>query len=351
MGQNLTNRQSSIPYSLRLPIKLSQLIDQFAKKIDKSAPDAVRAGIESAFSNEYRILALDAANENRANTLRILRGAAAEAGSGIQLPMPIYSALMCFLHWAYLHAGDRGYANPRYTISILQIISDLMVYAKSDARAHACGCLGIGADDDFSAGIRRLQKDIKGGLRTLYAEMLSRPLEAMFDDLQDMDATAIAKIFAPHLRTLLPLAVKGARMGIDEDIVRRDMGSICPENVAFQIGDMKWWLQANTMSLVITEGHHTYVFGLDTVLTLYTAIECDALGDMVGPDPEPKLFTRGEFVLNRIGDHVVMHDNEGYRLGLSVRELRELIRHISEAFAQPAWQTLVVRYRELMGDL
>jgi predicted DNA-binding protein len=143
----MSSQQSSTPYSLRLPNRLSQLIEQFAKKIGKPAPDTVRAGIEAAFSNEYRMLALEAANADRADTLRILRGTVAEANSESRLPLPVYSGLMYFLHWAYLHAGSSGHANPRYVTAMLDVIGDLIELGENmsftDGHRYVRGCLGI----------------------------------------------------------------------------------------------------------------------------------------------------------------------------------------------------------------
>lgn len=351
----MSTPQSSTPYSLRLPTKLSQLIDQFAKKIGKPAPDAVRAGIEAAFANEYRILALDAANADRAGTLRALRGAVAEANHKIRLPMPIYSGLMYFLHWGYLRAGVDGYANPHYVIAMLDIIRDLVALGKSarftEGHNQACSCLGIKDDEGIDAGIQRIQKEIRSGLGMGYAEMLTRPLEAMADDLQYLDSAMVAKIFAPHLKTLLPVAVLGAKLGVDEDIVRRDMEGLFPETESFKINNMNWGLHGKEMALVVSEGHHTYAFGSHALLSIYTAIECDALSDVLALNDEAHFFSRDQFELARMGDHVVMHTNGGYRLGLSVSEVRDLVDNLASAFKKPAWRTLITRHRELKGDI
>jgi len=351
----MSTPQSSTPYSLRLPTKLSQLIDQFAKKIGKPAPDAVRAGIEAAFSNEYRILALDAANADRAGTLRALRGAVAEANQKVMLPLPIYSGLMYFLHWAYLRAGVDGYANPRYVIAMLDIIRDLVALGKSvrftDGHHHTYSCLGLKEDEGIDAGIQRIQKEIHNGLGMGYAEMLTRPLEAMADDLQYLDSAMVARIFAPHLKTLLPVAVQGAKLGVDEDIVRRDMEGLFPETEQFKISEMNWGLHGKEMALVVSEGRHTYAFGYQVVLSIYMAIECDALNDVLALNGEVHFFSRSQFELVRMGDHVVMHENGGYRLGLSVPEVRDLVGNLALAFRKPAWRTLITRYRELKGDI
>ena len=347
--------QSSTPYSLRLPTKLAQLIEQFAQKIGKPAPDAVRAGIEAAFSNEYRMLALEAANSDRASTLRTLRGAVAEANNKVQLPLPVYSGLMYFLHWAYLHAGAGGNANPRYVIPMLDIIGDLMALGKSmrftGGHEHACSCMGIKDGEGIEAGIQRIRQEIRKGLSMGYAEMLTRPLEAMADDLQYLDSALVANIFAPHLKTLLPVAVLGAKMGIPEDIVRRDMEGMFPETENFDINTMSWGLHGKVLALVISEGHHTHAFGSHVVLSLYAAIECGALEDVLALNGESHFFARGEFELARMGDHVVMHTNGGYRLGLSVQELRDLVANLASAFKKPTWRALVMRYRELRGDI
>lgn len=347
--------QSSTPYSLRLPTKLAQLIDQFATKIGKPAPDTVRAGIEAAFANEYRILALDAANADRAGTLRTLRGAVAEADGKAQLPLPVYSGLMYFLHWAYLHAGVDSYANPRYVIAMLDVIGDLMALGKSmrftGGHEHAFGCLGIQGDEGLADGIKRIQQKIQNGLATGYAEMLTRPLETMADDLQHLDSAEVANIFAPHLKTLLPVAVQGAKMGVEEDIIRRDMAGIFPETEQFKIDTMNWWLYGKEMTLVVSEGHHTNAFGSHAVLSLYTALECGALGDVLAVNGECHVFSRGMFELTRVSDHVVMHTKGGYRLSLSVEEAQEFVCNLASAFNKPAWRTMVTRYRELKGDI
>lgn len=347
--------KSSIPYSLRLPTALSQLIDQFARKIGKPAPDAVRAGIEAAFSNEYRILALNAANADRAGTLRVLRGAVAEVNNEIRLPLPVYSGLMYFLHWAYLHAGVDGTANPRYVIAMLDIIDKLLALGKkmhfTSGCDHACGCFGIKGDEELDIGIKRIQKKIQNGLCTGYAEMLTRPLEAMADDLQYLDPAMVAKIFAPHLKTLLPVAVQGARMGVDEDIIQRDMEDLFPETENFKIGTMNWGLYSKGMALVISEGHHSHAFGSHVVLSLYMAIECSALDAMLDNNVEFGSFSRGEFTLSRVSEDVTMHINGGYRLSLSVLEVRDLVTNLASAFKKPAWRMLVMRYRELKGDI
>lgn len=351
----MSTPQSTTPYSLRLPTKLSQLIDQFAKKIGKPAPDAVRAGIEAAFANEYRILALDAANADRAGTLRALRGAVAEADDKARLPLPVYSGLMYFLHWAYVRSGIDGYANPRYVIAMLDVIGDLMALGKSmrftGGHDHACGCLGIKDDEGLDAGIQRIQKQIQNGLDLGYAEKLTRPLEAMADDLQYLDSAMVARIFAPHLKILLPVAVRGTKMGVDEDIVLRDMEGLFPETENFKINTMSWWLHSQVMALVVSEGHHTHAFGSHAVLSLYTAIECGALDDVQAINVESHFFSRGEFELTRVGEQVVMHTKGGYRLVLSVLELRDLVANLTSAFKKPAWRTLVMRYRELNGDI
>lgn len=156
----MNSSKNSTPYSLRLPIRLSQLIEQFAKKTGKPAPDTVRAGIEAAFSNEYRMLALDAANGDCANTLRLLRGAAAEPDCKPQLSLSVYSALMYFLHWAYLHSGASGNATPRYVAAMLDVIRDLIDLGEemsfTDGHQYARHCLGIKEDENLQGWQRTL---------------------------------------------------------------------------------------------------------------------------------------------------------------------------------------------------
>jgi len=351
----MSNQQSSTPYSLRLPTKLSQLIDQFAKKIGKTAPDTVRAGIEAAFANEYRILALEAANADRTGTLRTLRGAVAGSDSNTRLPLPVYSGLMYFLHWAYLSAGFDGYANPRYVIAMLDVICDLTTLGKSmhftGGHDHARSCLGIRENEELDVGIRRIRTEIRNGLDIGYAEMLTRPLEAMADDLQYLDSAIVARIFAPHLKTLLPVAVHGAKMGVDEDIVRRDMEGFFPETENFKINAICWGLYGKDMALVVSEGHHTYTFGSHAVLSLYTAIECGIFDDMLGNSARPYSFSRSDFKLRRMGEQVAIHTGGGYRLELSLLEIRDLVDNLTSAFKKPAWRTLIARYRELKGDI
>jgi len=351
----MSNQQGSTPYSLRLPTKLSQLIDQFAKKIGKPAPDTVRAGIEAAFANEYRILALEAANADRTGTLRALRGAVAGSDSNTRLPLPVYSGLMYFLHWAYLSAGFDGYANPRYVIAMLDIIIKLMVHGKSmhftGGYDHARGCLGIKENEELDVGIQRIRTEIRNGLDIGYAEMLTRPLEAMADDLQYLDSTIVARIFAPHLKALLPVAVHGARMGVDEDIVQRDMEGFFPETENFNVNTVSWELYGKDMTLVVSEGHHMHIFGSHAVLSLYTAIECGVFDDVLGSRTTPYSFSRGDFKLLRMGKQVAIHSGRGYRLELSLLETRDLVDNLTSAFKKPTWRALIARYRELRGDI
>ena len=352
----MTTTQSSSPYSLRLPHKLSQLVDLVAKKIGKPAPDTIRAGIELAFANEYRFMALEATNADRANTLRTLRGAAAEPTGTTRLPMPVYSALMYLLHWAYLHGPHGDNANPRYVFAMLDVIGGLITLREkmqiTNGSGHARNCMGIKDDEDLSAGMLRIQKDIqKNGLHIGYAEMLTRPLEAMADDLQYLDSTEVAHIFAPHLKTLLPVAVSGSKMGIDETIIRRDIHDLLPSPENFSIDTLKWVLQGEVLALVVAEGHHTNAFGSSAVLGLYAAIESGTLDKFLGPDIEFSKFSRRDFALERMGSEVIMHANAGYRLVLSVLEVRELSSNIARAFEKPEWRRLVTRYRELAGDI
>ncbi|MBW6122561.1 hypothetical protein KZ843_06600 [Pseudomonas aeruginosa] len=351
----MSSPQSSTPYSLRLPTKLAQLIDQVAKKLGKPAPDAVRAGIEAAFSNEYRMLALDAANGNRAETLRTLRGVVAEASNNALLPMPIYSAIMYFAHWAYSNAGSAGYVNHRYLTVLMDITGDLMSLAEGQTTVdipHLLrSCLQIEKGESIYEGIHRLKLEIEKGVESGYAEFLTRPLESMADELQYLDPKKVAKIFAPHLKTLLPVAVLGAKSGIDKDIVLRDMDDLLPEPESFNTNGLGWILQSKGIYLVVSGSHHTNVFGTSVVLSLYTAIECNALESLLAPNVSIRSFSRGTFEMTRSNENVLFHTKGGYRLVLSVPEARELIDQLTAAFSKPAWRGLVTRFRELSGDI
>lgn len=351
----MSTPQSTTPYSLRVSTRLAQLIESVAKKTGKRAPDAVRAGIEAAFSNEYRMLALDAANTDRASTLRTLRGAVAEANTSIRLPLPVYSALMYFLHWSYLHAGFSGFANPRYVTAMLDITADLLALGEkmyfTDGHSHARYCLGLKEGENLFEGISRIKLDLQNGLSVGYAEFLTRPLETMADDLQYLDPAVVARIFSPHLRTLLPVAVAGAMGGIDTDIVLRDMEEFLPDTESFDINTLNWELNGKSVALVVSEGHQMNAFGPHAVLSLCTAIECDALEYLLAPGESLRSFSRGDFELTRSGEQVLMHTKGGYRLVLSVVEARQLIDRLAIAFSKPAWRGLVTRYRELCGDI
>ena len=268
-----------------------------------------------------------------------------------------YSALMYFWHWAYM-SGD-GYANPAYVLVLLDITGSLItelekVGAPFDCH-HVRSKLGLEEEgESFVDGIARVKQQFAANPSVSWAEWITRPLETMADDLQYLDHPAIARVFRMRVEPVLPVAVLGAKAGVDDDLVDWDMKALLPQAERFKLGGMSVALMAHPMAIVIEEGHHCFAFTPESVLGIAKGIAGGAFVRMMAPEAE-KVWPHGRFQLTqfdaaRFQGTVILHEHGGYRLHLSDDEFQQFISNLSAQFAQPAWAWVLKRHRDLRGD-
>lgn len=349
---------SSVPFSIRLPSKLVDLIDAFAKKTGKSTPDAVRSVIEQSVSNEYRILVVDCLKQPR-NVLQRIRTKLAKqrVGECGHIETQDYSALMTFLHWAYM-TGE-GYANPEYVLVLLDITAALLTQMEKlklcSNFSYFRSKLDIKNGESFSDGIERVKVEFMNNPSVGWAEVLTRPLEGMADDLQHFDRAMLRDIFDSRIEQVLPVAVRGAKASVDDDIIARDMQTLLPQATRSKINGLSVKLSSHPMAIVTEEGHHCYAFQSESVLSFATAIAGNVFDRMLDNKADAQgwlhdQFTRTTLQVHSLRGEVVIHENGGYRLILKEEEFKIFVSYLKENFESPAWVWLLNRHRELRGD-
>jgi predicted DNA-binding protein len=352
---------SSVPYAVRLPKKLAELLEVFAKKTGMSSPDAVRAAIEQSISNEYRILLMDRLTHKEKTIKRVRDYLSASQGEARTPLAPVdYSALMCFWHFAYMHENS-GYANPRYLEPLLDITSNLISTAKlaqvSINDHYLRSKLDLEPNEAYESGIDRIKLKFRTSPTISYAEWLTRPLEAMSSDLNQYERSQLAKIFDPHLQTLIPVAILGAKVSLEENVISQDLKPLLPTAETCRIGDLVITLYGSpSLALVVSGKAHAYAFTSASVLAIATAVENNVLDDLVNGHKKNQNLLVFEFIrkalcIVRIEDQVTIHEHGGYRLSMSNAEFLKLSDMLKSTFEKPSWCWLIDRYRNLGGDI
>lgn len=349
---------SSVPFAIRLPSRLAAIIDAFAKKTGKSTPDAVRAGIEGAFSNEYRMLLVDSLS-NKDETLKRVREYLSPSNDRAMtsLASQDYSAMMCFWHFAYMH--NDGFANPMYVAELLDIIADLLIEAETKQIPidfhYIQSKLDLNVSESFIDGISRIKKEFFANPSVSRAEWLTRPLEGMADDLQNFDKSVLKRIFDSRMAITLPVAVLGARTPVAEDIISDYMEQVHPIAERFSIGEMSVLLSSSPLALVVDEGHHCYAFCAESVLSIATGIAYGAFSRMIERVEAPNVWTspfkRRSFQVERLKDEFIIHEHGGYRLVMKLAEFKNFVSNLESQFFSPEWKILISRRQNLRGDI
>jgi hypothetical protein len=257
--------------------------------------------------------------------------------------------MMCFWHTAYMH-GD-GFANPNYVDALLDITAGLITEAQATDISldhhYLRSKLDLEGTETYQDGIARIKKKFRSNPSVAYAEWLTRPLESMSGDIHQYDRSALPRIFDSHMEIALPVAVLGAKMPLDGDIVSRDLQPLLPPSENFAVGDMMFNVHGFSLTLVVDEGHHCYAFSAESVLSLATAIECNSFAQITDGDEQTDtaahFFERKTLHVSRVKDDVVVHEHSGYRLCLKASEFRVL--------RGSNWGWLIKRHRTLRGDI
>lgn len=350
---------SSVPYSIRLPSKLVSIIDIFAKKTGKNGPDTVRTIIEQIDGNEYRFLVCDCLKEPR-EVLQRVRTQLANKKKGeysVGIAPQDYSALMHFWHYAYM--TGQGYAKPEYVMSLLDITSALLSqlgkFRPEQDLMYFRSTLNITAEESFRDGIARVKGEFSNNPSVSWAEMLTRPLEALADELQFLDKSVLPDIFDSRIEQVLPVAVRGANATVDCDIIERDMESLLPEIKCFDINGMTVQMCAQPLSIIVEEGKYCYAFQGESALGFAAAISGNVFVRMMAPDDGFKSWARRDFDrktlhVQRLNGQVIIHEHGGYRLFLKDAEFQTLILELKKNFESAAWVWLIKRHHDLRGD-
>lgn len=347
----MSDKSSSHPFSLRLPASIVADISERAKSLGKGTAEVIRGGIETVFSDDFRMLVFAATHEDVRKTFHLLRHAKSR-----QLPLPTYAAAVRLIRAAYLYEHVYDNANPRYVAASLSIVCDLANYCKKigvpDGYDYTCRCLGVHADESLTECVNRLQAEIQHDLNVGQAEMLTRPLEILGDEIKHLALSDVANAVAPHLKLLLPVIVRAAKTKADIEIAPNDTGTeaLVPVTANFTINGLRWDLYSKDMSVAVREGHHVYNFESCDVLGLCAAVECNAFTSLLAPDADACRFSRGQLTLSRRGEQVVLR-SDNYQLALSIDEASELFSRLTSIFSSADWRAPITRHRELHGDI
>jgi len=338
-----------VPFSIRLPQSLFALIERHTKNGGiKSNPDIIRAGLEQTFASPYRVQVLEATT-NPEKTLELVREHI-QNDTQDNIPMAAYSALMNFWHHAYMTSD--GYATPSYVLTLLGITHDLILLAQEQGiyvdEPFLRSRLGIKDEESIPEGIGRVFGEFESNPSVSYAEVLTRPIEILSDKLQHFLPGDIHSIFRERVEELLPVAVAGANRGKKTPFTHRADKSSLPDDYTFTVGEVTFSLEPLLFCLLVAEGHHTYAFGTDSLLSLKTGIDNHAFTQVFRDENS---FVRGDFKVERCSQKVFMHANDNYRLRLSDDEFKEFCDHINTAFSDEKWKQLEERIREMRGDI
>ncbi len=347
---------SSIPFSIRLPVTLVELLNNLSKKTGMSPPDTMRAVLEtSAHGNAYRLMVGERLKEPYEVIKRVRT--ALRRDSNVSLEPEDCSALLYFFHWAYM-SGD-GFAAPHYVAALLdltaELISQLEKVGVGDEGGYVRSKLGLVEGESSSDGIQRVKREFAENPSVSWAEFLTRPLEGMADELQFLHRSTVHAIFQPRLDRVLPVAVRGAKATVNSELVDWDMQALLPPAESFKIGPLSVTLYAHPIAIMIEEGHHCYPFSPESVLGIATGIENNVFERMLSQRELPLTmqgsFRRGKLDIVRSDDSVILNESSSYRLILSSSEFSEFIKNLKLQFSKPAWMWLLKRHCDLRGDI
>lgn len=346
---------SSVPFSIRLPVALVELLNALSKKTGMSPPDTMRAVLESSVhGNAYRLIVVERLKEPY-EVIKRVRSVLRE-NSSAKLEPEDCSALLHFFHWAYM-SGD-GFATPQYVATLLdltaELISQLEEVGVKDEGGYARSKLGLVEGESLRDGVDRIKREFAANPSVSWAEFLIRPLEGIADELQFLERSKIHAIFQPRLDRVLPVAVRGAKATVDGELIDWDMRALLPPAESFKLGALSVTLYAHPIAIMVEEGHHCYPFSPESVLGIATGIANDVFERMISQSKSPLTkqdsFRRSKLDIARCDDSVLLHENSGYRLILSIAEFTEFIKNLELQFAKPGWIWLLKRHCDLRGD-
>lgn len=342
-------------FSTRLPEALSKIIEGLTRRDEKSPSDFLREAAEEKVygKNGYRaqFTPLIAAPQETMNRLRDKIEGLARGEPLEPLSRPELSALMTFWHEAYLR--ERGDANAAYVFTLLDLTKDLLEQARQqqievDFRYHHMK-LDIASEcEDYGQAFDEIKESFLKSRSINWAETLSRPVAALADKLDQYSSESIAQIFTvDRVNQLLPVAVTGSGMGMPDNAISGALAPFLPEPEQFDIGGITFLVNAETFHLMIQGGRHCYIFNAKRLMSLMMLAENPpALPEGRGP-----VLERSALEVHAVGEQVLLHQRDSYRLFLSRQEFKALLAKLQELLEDRRWRWLLQRFRNLRGDI
>ena len=343
-------------YSIRFPQIVASVLHPFAKKMGWLKSVAVQADAEK---REYRSMVSSKLNRGD-EVIKKLRTYIRDCNniSGAALDKYDYAALMGFCHQAYF-MGE-GNINPNYvevlldiTIEIMQKLDPNLYYPHYHyLRSKLC----IEDGESCEEGVKRNQLEIFRMPSFSVAEVITRPLAHLMDDVQSMKIEDLQGIFDRRLKKILPVAVKGAKRNDDtyKFTIGKDMAEPMPKPTVIKFGNLTAHLCPQTFCLVVSDGSRCHEFRPESVLGLANSIECGffdsfnkngVLGafsfNLVETSTLKIIYFDGQYHFHELGD---------YCLALSEADLKELLFKLEKCFESQQWKWLINAHRELGGD-
>ena len=344
------------PFSVRFSENLTKLIQSLSNSEKKTPSDFIREAVEEkAYGRDGfrgQLVPLLKTPKETMSSIREKLEKRSKGESSEPLSRVEISAMMIFCHQAYV--SNRGYANPSYIMTLLDITKELLQEAQTKRLEfdfhYSHSKLGFDSiDQGYEVAFVELKNRFMGVRSISWSETLTRPLSDVGIYLGQFSDAAIARIFSVfRLEGLLPLAVKGVGPELSDHLISRDMKQLLPVNEKFQVGGVIFMVYAEPFAMVVEEAHHCYAFQAESLMSLFLFSESDF---PVNQGPFGAGMKRNNFEVNLIQGKAIIHESGGYRLHLAESEFMELRTNLRKIRDKQQWDWLLRRFRSLKGDL
>jgi len=348
---------SNKPLSIRFSEKMIEVIQRISSVSGQTPSDFIRAAVEekargsrSRYRDQYAELML-----NPGTTMDCIYDALSREERGSEkrhFNRGLLSVLMHFWHASYLNVSE-GFANPIYVKNLLDLTKELLIGARDQGLhinlnyIHAR--LEITNDiADYEFEFIELWERFKSNNSIGWAEILTRPLVILADDLEQFDLSFLLHVFNHNrIEALMPLAIKGAAIDVPTRLVSHNMEMILPGPVKTKINSLGIVITSDPFALVIDEAHHAYAFSSESLVSLFLFSENHDSENL----KQDLFFCRKTLAVCHTRGLVHIHEHGQYRLVMSKEEWGELIKWINEVRNNPQWSWMLQRFRYIKGDV
>lgn len=352
------------PFSVRLSDSITKLVQGLSDGGKKTPSDFIREAVEEKISrsSDYSNRVVRLVMEPEKTIARIREKLNNQLSGQLlieEISLPEISAMMVFWHKTYEPGAAYSYVNPRYVITLMDIVNDFLRTAHEENIAfdfhYSHAILGslLGVDfhgHKYEVVFERLKDDFLEHSTIGWPDMLTRILSHASYELDGFPAHSVARIFTKsRVEDLFPVAVRGAGVAPGYVSSARNMQKLLPDAARFQIGDLKFAIYPDSFTLLVEGSRHCYALRPQSLLSLCSFSESDQfVSKCVSQGGAMK---HGKLEVQVFRGDAIIHENNGYRLFMKEQEFIELLNNVKRVFADHRWGFLLKSFRNLNGDI